>query len=44
MASAGWHIDDELKEIEAGKVNPLFLGELSRWLMSAAGNERLQNL
>lgn len=38
------HIDDELEEIEAGKVHPSFHGELSRWLMSAAGNEKLQKL
>ena len=38
------HIDDELKEIESGKVHPSFQGELSRWLLSATGNEKLQKL
>lgn len=38
------HIDDELKDIQAGKVHPSFHGELSNWLMSAAGNEKLQKL
>jgi DNA-binding GntR family transcriptional regulator len=38
------HIDDELKDIKSGKVHPSFQGELSRWLMTAAGNEKLHKL
>jgi DNA-binding GntR family transcriptional regulator len=38
------HIDRGYKELEAGKIHPSFHGELSRWLMNAAGNDKLKKL
>lgn len=38
------YIDRAYKELKAGSVHPSFHGELSRWLMHAAGNEQLTRM
>jgi DNA-binding GntR family transcriptional regulator len=38
------YIDRAYKELKAGSMHPSFHGELSRWLMNAAGNEQLKRM